>query len=165
MTRHSQLKLNRVFAVIISSAIVGMFAMVAVAQPAKPAPPVSGGTYIPVFPTATFEETFEKDTADKAKVQSDQQALLEKRYDLGNNPSNVKMSGNRKAVQQGVRVKTHGGATWASLNNMTPEQIKSQNLFPYGFRPLPHVKHPCNGSMWTSICRITSRRSFRRRCF
>ena len=58
------------------------------------------------------------------------------------------MSGNRKPVQQGVRVKLHGGATWASLAAMTPEQIKSRNLFPHGFRPLPHVKHPTGGMVF-----------------
>ena len=31
---------------------------------------------------------------------------------------------------------------------MTPEQIKSQNLFPHGFRPLPHVKHPTGGMVF-----------------
>jgi cytochrome c peroxidase len=79
---------------------------------------------------------------------SDQKALLEKRYDLGDNPSNVEMSGKRKAVQQGVRVKLHGGTSWASLAGMSPEQIKSQNLFPYGFRPLPHVKHMTGGMVF-----------------
>ena len=32
--------------------------------------------------------------------------------------------------------------TWDKLGGMTPEQIKQQNAFPMGFRPLPHVKHP-----------------------
>ena len=89
-----------------------------------------------------------QDTADKNQVLNAQETLLESRYDLRNNPSNVQMSGNRKAVQQGVRVKLHGGATWASLASMTPEQIKQQNLFPHGFRPLPHVKHPTGGMVF-----------------
>jgi cytochrome c peroxidase len=135
-------------ALIVSTALLGLIAATAVAQPAKPAPPSEGGTFIPVVPTQTFEETFKNDTADKPKVQSDQQALLTKRYDLGNDPSNVKMSGNRKAVQQGVRVKPHGGASWASLAGMSPDEIKSKNLFPYGFRPLPHVKHPTGGMVF-----------------
>lgn len=119
-----------------------------VAQPPAPPPPDDGGTYMPVVPTQTFEETFKQDSADKPKVQSDQQALLTERYDLSDKPSPAKMSGNRKAVQQGVRAKLHGGVTWESLAEMTPEQIKSQNLFPYGFRPLPHVKHPVGGMVF-----------------
>ena len=39
-----------------------------------------------------------------------QKALLEKRYDLSDNASDVQMSGKRKAVQQGVRVKLPSGA-------------------------------------------------------
>jgi cytochrome c peroxidase len=100
---------------------------------------------MPVVPTKTFEQIFQQDTSEKAKVATDQKALLEKRYDLRDDPSNVKMSGNRKAVQQGVRVKLHGGASWENLAGTRPEQIKSRNLFPYGFRPLPHVKHPTGG--------------------
>jgi cytochrome c peroxidase len=137
-----------ILAAVVSPVLLGMFVAVAGAQPAKPAPPTEGGTYIPVVPTQTFDQTFEKDTAEKAKVLSDQQALLNKRYDLSDDPSPVKMSGGRKAVQHGVRVKTHGGATFASLANMTPEQLKEQNLFPYGFRPLPHVKHPTGGMVF-----------------
>jgi cytochrome c peroxidase len=151
MTKQSQMKWARVLAIVVSPAIVGMLAMATIGQQTKKAPPIAGGTYIPVVPTATFDETFEKDSADKPTVQSDQQALLTKRYDLRNNPSNVKMSGNRKAVQQGVRVKPHGGATWASLNGMSPEQIRGQNLFPYGFRPLPHVKHPVGGMVFPKL--------------
>jgi cytochrome c peroxidase len=128
--------------------LVNLAAVTAVAQPAKPAPPIEGGTYIPVVPQQTFDETFEKDTAGKAKVQSDQQALLNKRYDLSNKASNVEMSGGRKAVQQGVRVKLHGGASWASLSGMSADEINNKNAFPYGFRPLPHVKHAVGGMVF-----------------
>jgi cytochrome c peroxidase len=45
-------------------------------------------------------------------------------------------------------VKLPNGATWDRLNSMTPEQIKRQNLFPMGFRPLPHVKHMTGGMVF-----------------
>jgi len=105
-------------------------------------------TYMPVVPAKSFEETLKQDSADKDKVMSDQQALLEKRYDLRDDPSDVKMSGERKAVQQGVRVKLSSGMTWDKLGDMTPEQIKQQNAFPMGFRPLPHVKHMVGGMVF-----------------
>jgi len=106
---------------------------------------------MPVVPTKTFEEVFQQDTQQKDKVVSDQKALLEKRYDLRNNPSNVQMSGKRKAVQQGVRAKLQGGATFANLASLTPERIKAQNLFPLGFRPLPHVKHLVGGMVFPQL--------------
>jgi cytochrome c peroxidase len=113
----------------------------------QPQPPAEH-TFSPVVPTKTFEQILEQDTAEKQQVADAQKALLESRYDLRDNASNVQMSGGRKAVQQGVRVKLHGGASWESLARMTPEQIKQQNLFPHGFRPLPHVKHPTGGMVF-----------------
>ena len=51
-----------------------------------------------------------------------------------------------KPVQEGVRVKLPAGQTWEKLAAMTPDQIKSQNLWPAGFFPLPHPHHE-NGGM------------------
>ena len=133
--------------VVFSGALVGLFAATASAQLLKPQR-ADENTYMPVVPTKTFEEIFKQDSAEKDKVMNAQKALLESRYDLRNNPSNVQMSGKRKAVQQGVRVKLHDGASWSSLASMKPEQIKEQNLFPYGLRPLPHVKHPTGGMVF-----------------
>ena len=116
-------------------------------QLAKGAAPTDQ-TYMPVVPTKSFDEVLKQDSADKAKVMSDQKALLEKRYDLRDNPSNVPMSGKRKAVQQGVRAKLPSGVTWDKLGGMTPEQIKQQNSFPMAFRPLPHVKHLVGGMVF-----------------
>ena len=55
------------------------------------------------------------------------------------------MSGGRRAVQQGVRVKLPEGVTWGQLAGMTPDEIKAKDLWPQGFRPLPHVKHESGG--------------------
>jgi cytochrome c peroxidase len=115
-------------------------------QTAPPSPPAAREhSYSPVVIDKTFDQIFQEDSAGKQGVQQEQRQLMEQRYDLSNNASEAKMSGNRKAVQQGVRVKLHGGATWANLANMPPTEIKRQNLFPLGFRPLPHVKHPTGG--------------------
>jgi len=143
MTR-SQSMFCRLKICLVFCALTSILAPGATAQQLKPQR-ADENTYMPVVPTKTFEEIYQQDSAEKAKVMSEQKALLEKRYDLRDNPSNVQMSGKRKAVQQGVRAKLHGGASWASLSGLPPEQIKSQNLFPYGFRPLPHVKHPTGG--------------------
>ena len=111
-------------------------------------PPAKEHTYAPVVIEKTFEQIHQEDTAAKQGVQNEQKQLLEQRYDLSNNASDAKMSGGRKAVQQGVRVKLPGGARWADLGGMSPAEIKRQNLFPQGFRPLPHVKHPTGGMVF-----------------
>jgi cytochrome c peroxidase len=105
-------------------------------------------TYSPVAIDKSFEEIQREDVAAKEGVMQGQRELLESRYDLSDNPSNVMMAGGRKAVQQGVRVKLHGGARWEDLANMPSDEIKRQNLFPHGFRPLPHVKHAVGGMVF-----------------
>ena len=103
-------------------------------------------TYLPVI-TGDFEKMMETDVADKAGYMKRQQELLQRRYDLTDNPSDVKMSGGTKAVQQGVRVRLPDGATWDKLAGMSAEQIKEKDLFPEGFLPLPHAKHETGGQV------------------
>jgi cytochrome c peroxidase len=77
-----------------------------------------------------------------------QQDLLVARYDLADRAApGVTMSGG-KAVQDGVRVKLPAGVTWDKLASMTPEQIKTQNLWPLGFLPLPHPHHEAGGMVF-----------------
>ncbi|TVM14601.1 cytochrome B6 [Oceanidesulfovibrio indonesiensis] len=105
-------------------------------------------TYMPVVIEKDFETIMEQDVADKPDVMKRQQELLERRYDLSDNPSDVMMSAGRKAVQQGVRVKLPEGMTWDKLAEMPPEEIKEKELFPRGFLPLPHVKHAVGGQVF-----------------
>jgi hypothetical protein len=52
--------------------------------------------------------------------------LLNQRYDLANRPiPGVMMSGGKKAVQDGVRVKLAEGVTWDSLAEMRPMRSSS----------------------------------------
>ena len=132
---------------VLAAALIGLCATTASGQLLQPQR-ADENTYLPVVPTKTFEEIHQQDTAQKENVMNTQQELLNKRYDLRDDPSNEQMSGDRKAVQQGVRVKLHGDATWESLAAMSPEEIKNQNLFPYGLRPLPHVKHAAGGMVF-----------------
>jgi cytochrome c peroxidase len=106
-----------------------------------------GPTYMPVM-ECDFHKVMMQDQADKSQVMERQRKLLEARYDLSDNPSQVMMSAGRKAVQQGVRVKLPKGMTWQQLAAMTPEEIKQKNLFPMGFRPLPHAKHVTGGQVF-----------------
>lgn len=107
-------------------------------------------TYLPVVPPPNkpFSEVMNADIKDKPGVMNRQNSLLQQRYDLSNNPSNVDMSGGRKKVQQGIRVKLPQGTSWDELAKMTPEQIRDKGLFPKGFMPLPHVKHKTGGQVF-----------------
>lgn len=114
------------------------------------APPKAGATsYSPVAIEEDFEDIMEEMSAAKDSFMRRQMALLEERYDLSDRPADgVMMSAGRKAVQQGVRVKLPDGATWESLAEMPPEDIRAQGLFPKGFMPLPHPNHAEGGMVF-----------------
>lgn len=101
-------------------------------------------SYSPVV-VPEFETIREEDAAALQDVVDTHQALLESRYDLSDNPSDVMMSAGRKPVQQGVRVRLPDGLSWERLARMNPDQIRQQDAWPEGFRPLPHVKHATGG--------------------
>ena len=101
-------------------------------------------TYIPVV-TPPFDEVYQQDVEQREEVVAAHKALLEQRYDLSDQASDVPMSGQRKNVQQGVRVKLSDGSSWQKLSEMTPAEIRQQDAWPAGFRPLPHVKHSAGG--------------------
>ncbi len=116
------------------------------ARGADPLPP--DATYRPL-PTVPPSVVRKNDEAAKPMVTQRQQALLQERYDLANRPmQGVLMSGGRKAVQDGVRVKLKPGTSWDDLANLTAEEIRDRDLLPGGFRPLPHVKQLTGGQVF-----------------
>lgn len=120
---------------------------IAAAVFADPLP--ADATYRPL-PTQPFSAVKRDDEAQKAAVMQRQQALLAARYDLSNRPvPGLMMSGGRKAVQGGVRVKLPAGvASWEALAAMSPDEIRRRNLLPEGFKPLPHVKQATGGQVF-----------------
>jgi cytochrome c peroxidase len=88
-------------------------------------------SYMPVDIAEPFSAMFARLSAQKADVTREHMALLNERYDLSNRPA--------------AGVKLPAGKTWENLANMSPEQIRDQNLFPKGFYPLPHPKHEAGG--------------------
>src|SRR3982751_6068161 len=89
---------------------------------ADPLPPDT--TYRPL-PTAPLDAVIKSDTAAKPAVMQRQSQLLSDRYDLADRPiPGVKMSGGRKTVQGGVRVKLPAGMSWDKLAGMTPADIR-----------------------------------------
>ncbi|PWC32841.1 cytochrome B6 [Azospirillum sp. TSO35-2] len=124
----------------------GVAMLFSVGATADPLPP--DATYRPL-PTLPFSTVKAADEAQKAQVLQRQQTLLTERYDTADHPiPNVMMSGGRKPVQAGVRVKLPAGVTWDSLAALSPDQIRERDLLPAGFMPLPHVKQPTGGQVF-----------------
>jgi cytochrome c peroxidase len=95
-----------------------------------------------------FEALMAAKIAEKPIAMERQEKLLELRYDLDDSPSDeIAMSGG-KPVQSGVRVRLPDGVTWAELSELTPDEIREQDVFPAGFFPLPHPKQPEGGMLF-----------------
>lgn len=109
----------------------------------------TGQSYSPVVMERDFQTVYKEESAKKEEVMARQRKLLEQRYDLSDNPSDIWMSGQRKKVQQGTRVKLAEGMSWDKLAQMSPDQIRQQNAFPAGFRPLPHARHEEGGMVFS----------------
>src|SRR3569833_1036307 len=113
---------------------------------ADPLPPSATYRNLPSLP---FDTVKANDEAMKAQVLQRQRDLLNQRYDLSDHPlGGVMMSGGRKAVQGGVRVKLPAGTSWEALGHLAPEEIRSKGLLPAGFLPLPHVKQATGGQVF-----------------
>ncbi len=74
--------------------------------------------------------------------------LLAARYDLTDRPAQGVPMARGKAVQEGVRVRLPKDMTWDKLAAMAPEEIKSKDLWPAGFFPLPHPHHEAGGMIF-----------------
>jgi len=95
-----------------------------------------------------FSTLVTKTKEEKPKFAKRQQALLAERYDLADRPVKGVTMAKGKPVQEGVRVKLPKDMTWASLAEMTPEAVKSKDLWPAGFFPLPHPHHEAGGMIF-----------------
>ncbi|MDQ1267210.1 MAG: hypothetical protein QG635_2364 [Bacteroidota bacterium] len=105
-------------------------------------------SYAPVVVKELFSSIMQRMKAEKPAIMKKHLDLLNARYDLSDKPGGMLMSGGRKTIQDGIRVKLPVGTTWDALAKMTPEEIKEKNLFPDGFYPLPHPNHPEGGMLF-----------------
>jgi len=113
---------------------------------AGPAAPAS--SYMPVDGGEEFSASRQRLEQAKPGLMQAQHDLLAARYDLSDRPAvGVTMTGG-KPVQQGVRVRLKPGVTWAGLAALSPGEIRTQDLWPAGFRPLPHPNHPEGGMLF-----------------
>jgi cytochrome c peroxidase len=129
-----------------TAALLGGAALLAVAARADSLPP--DATYRPL-PAQPLSAVKAADETQKPQVMQRQRALLEQRYDFSNQPiPNSMMSGQRKPVQGGVRVKLPAGVTWDDLAAMSPDEVRQRGVLPAGFMPLPHVKQATGGQVF-----------------
>ena len=84
----------------------------------------------------------------KAAFAKRHQELLAERYDLADRPAQGVTMSRGKPVQEGVRVRLPKNMTWGKLAAMSPEEIKSRNLWPAGLFPLPHPHHEAGGMVF-----------------
>jgi cytochrome c peroxidase len=104
------------------------------------------------LPSQPFSVVRAADEAQKPMVMRGQAELLRARYDLSDRPiPGVFMSGGRRAVQDGVRVKLPQGVTWDALAQMSPDAIAEGDLLPAGFMPMPHVKQATGGQVFPNF--------------
>ena len=80
-------------------------------------------------------------------IQATKHRSWDQRYDLTDSPSNLTMT-RGKPVQTGVRAKLPEGLTWQDLGALSAEEIRANDLFPIGFRALPHPKQPEGGMLF-----------------
>ncbi|MGD9764847.1 MAG: cytochrome B6 [Candidatus Binatia bacterium] len=111
--------------------------------------PLRGETsYLPVTDSADFPKMMEQMRAAKPQVLARQQEILNSRYDLSDKPAPGVTMFRGKPVQAGVRVRLKPRTTWDQLAAMTPDDIRSRDVFPAGFMPLPHPNHPEGGMLF-----------------
>ena len=105
-------------------------------------------SYLPVNSEEPFATTRQRMEQAKPALSQAHQEFLAERYDLADRPAAGVTMSRGKAVQQGTRTRLKPGVTWATLAAMTPDEIRAQDLFPAGFRPLPHPNHPEGGMLF-----------------
>jgi cytochrome c peroxidase len=109
---------------------------------------VFGSVAIAAAKEETFSELVKRLQKEKPGFAKRHKALLAERYDLAHRAAEGVTMARGKAVQAGVRVKLPKGKTWAELAGLTPEEIRTQNLWPAGFFPLPHPHHEAGGMVF-----------------
>ena len=110
----------------LAAGAVTLSTLFAVAQPTENEMPVA------------FATTLQRMSADKARIEKAQADLLAARYDLANRPAPGVTMTRGKPIQDGVRVRLPRGMTWEKLAALSPNEIRTRDLFPLGFLPLPH---------------------------
>jgi cytochrome c peroxidase len=102
----------------------------------------------PLVKSEPLPEVIARAQKEKPAMAKRQQDLLAARYDLSNRPAPGVTMTRGKAVQGGVRVKLPANTTWEQLAALLPDDVRSRNLWPAGFLPLPHPHHEAGGMIF-----------------
>lgn len=127
----------------VAAAVVLTAGILHAQQPAK-----KPSSYMPVVIEEDFASIVARMKAAKPAVATRHNDLLQQRYDLANRPAAGVTMTRGKAVQAGPRARLPRGTSWDELGAMTADEIKSRDLFPAGFLPLPHPNHPEGGMVF-----------------
>lgn len=109
---------------------------------------VAGGTGVALATDDDFASLVKRLQMEKPEFAKRHQTLLNERYDLSDRPAPGVTMSKGKPVQEGVRVKLPGGVSWEQLASLSPEEIRSRDLWPAGFYPLPHPHHEAGGMVF-----------------
>src|SRR3989454_4160122 len=112
-----------------------------------PKPDPSKSSYLPVI-EEDFGAVLTRMSAAKAAIMKRQMDLLGARYDLSDRPAAGVTMSRGKPLQDGVRVRLPGGATWDALAKLSADEIQQRGAFPQGLMPLPHPNHPEGGMVF-----------------
>jgi cytochrome c peroxidase len=85
----------------------------------------------------TLDEIIQKESANKPKVMEAQRKLLERRYNLEAKLDPAAKMSRGKPLPVGPTARLATGVTWERLADLSPEDIRSQGVFPY-----PTLPHP-----------------------
>jgi len=107
-----------------------------------------GGQDDPLVNTEPIAQVIQRTQQEKPVLAKRHQDLLTLRYDLADRPVPGVVMSRGKPVQGGVRVKLPSGTTWDQLAALTPDEIKTRNVWPEGFYPLPHPHHETGGMLF-----------------
>jgi cytochrome c peroxidase len=143
-------------ATFVGAAVVGAVILVArltlAEQPAAQNVASRGPTsYMPVAQTEPFGKLVARMKRAKPGIAKEHQQLLAARYDLSNRAAGGVTMFRGKPIQEGPRARLAKGTTWESLAAMSPAEIRSKNLFPQGFMPLPHPHHAEGGMLFPHL--------------
>src|SRR6185436_14991347 len=103
-----------------SFALAALTFVAAIAQTPPTAPPPP-----PPASEADLARLTEKLKKEKPEFAAKHKAMLEARYDLGDNPAAGVTMARGKPVQGGTRVKLPQGQTWESLAALAPDDIRA----------------------------------------
>jgi hypothetical protein len=102
-------------------------------------------SYLPGASQEDFRTLPSRLRSDQPGARARRLELLQKLYDLSDQPARALTLIQGKPVQAGVRVELPQDLIWEQLAALSLDDLWNNGLFPAGFLPLPHPDHPQGG--------------------